>query len=101
MNKSLVNEWKRQFTMERPGKVPRTEDPIKQEMVEFLDQYQPDISSKIEESLQTLEYEVACIKQNLEVKKRKITLAQIDQKVQQILDMVSMMHDKMERILHN
>ena len=51
--------------MERPAKVPRTEDPIGQEMVEFLDQYQHEISSKIEESLQTLEYEVACIKQNL------------------------------------
>ena len=62
----------------------------------MLDQLEESpISSKIEESLQALEQEVACIKQNLEVKKPKVTLRQVNEKLDKLLEMVELMNYKM------
>ena len=98
-NTSQTSHNKQLFTMERPAEMPRAEEAMGQEMVEMLDQYLPDVSSrikeKIEESLQNLEYEVACIKQNLEVKKPKVTLRQVNEKLDKLLEMVELMNYKM------
>ena len=99
LNTSQTSHNTQLFTMERPAEMPRAEEAMGQEMVEILDQYLPDVSSrikeKIEESLQNLEYEVACIKQNLEVKKPKVTLRQVNEKLDKLLEMVELMNYKM------
>ena len=68
----------------------------------MLDQYKVEespISSKIEESLQALEQEVGCIKQSLGGKKKRVTLTQVNEKLDQIFNLVSLMNAKLDQ--HN
>ena len=68
----------------------------------MLDQYKVEespISSKIEESLQALEQEVGCIKQSLGGKKKRVTLTQVNEKLDQLFNLVLLMNAKLDQ--HN
>ena len=68
----------------------------------MLDQYKVEespISSKIEESLQALEQEVGCIKQSLGGKKKRVTLTQVNEKLEKIFNLVLLMNAKLDQ--HN
>ena len=68
---------------------------------EMLNQYQVElsVSSKIEESLQTLEQEVGCIKRNLEGKRKKVTLSQVNEKLEEIFNLASLMNAKLDQLI--
>ena len=84
--------------MERPEKIPYTE-----EMIEFLDQFQPTNierqPQKIEESLKVLEKKVASINQKLQEKKKRVTLTRVNEKLDQIFNLVLLMNAKFDQ--HN
>ena len=89
--KSLANEWQRQSRIEARN--------MAQIM---LDQYKVEespISSKIEESLQALQQEVGCIKQSLGGKKKRVTLTQVNEKLDQLFNLVLLMNAKLDQ--HN
>ena len=66
----------------------------------MLDQLEESpISSKIEESLQALEQEVGCIKQSLGGKKKRVTLTQVNEKLDQLFNLVLLMNAKLDQ--HN
>ena len=78
--------------IEVPQKRSRSDDMIGEEMQSFLDQYPvqetyiaPNIPSKIEDVLGQLEQDVTSIKANLEKKRPKVTISQLNDKVDQIL----------------
>ena len=76
------------MTMERP----RTE-----EIIELLDHFEPTNIEppKIEESLKILEKEVVSINQNLQEKKKKVTLTQVNHKLDAIQEILSNMNYRM------
>ena len=78
--------------MEVPEKRPRSDDNIREDMQSFLDQFPvqetyiaPSLPCKIENVLGQLEQDVTSIKANLEKKRPKVTISQLNDKVDQIL----------------
>ena len=79
--------------MEVPQKRPRFD-----EMQDFLEQYpispvresveSPAKQSKIENALEQLEQDVSCIKTSLEKKKPKVSLSQVNDKLDTILEII-------------
>ena len=79
-----------QLKMKAPEKKPRSDDPIGQDMLNFLDQFPMQdtplvVPNTIENVLGKLEQDVTCIKTNLEKKRSKATISQLNDKVDQIL----------------
>ena len=80
---------------EYKSKIPESAEEVLGPGVEAVDELLPSVShwakEAIELLLRKLEYEIICIKLKLVEKKREVTL---DDKVQNILDLVYIIHDK-------
>ena len=80
---------------EYKSKIPENAEEVLGPGVKAIDEWLPDVThwakEAIELLLRKLEFELICIKLKLVEKKREVTL---DDKVQNILDLVYIIHDK-------